>query len=315
MKKYGFGVDIGGTSIKFGLFDEHSHLVEKWEIPTESERGGNAVCLSVALEIKNKMLSYGILSKHVIGVGVGVPAVVDKNGVIACQGANLRWENFNVKDLLESYLSITVYVMKDVNAALLGEVRYGAARGTSNAVLLTLGTGLGCAMLMGGRLLYGSRGFAGELGHVRVNDDEIEPCGCGKFGCLEQYASAKGLVRLAKKAASSFSFSTVIEMDKLSSKEIFKAYGEGDALAEWTVCKFVQYLSRAIGYLSAVLDPEVIIIGGGISLAGDLFLDAVKTECKGVIDFEKCKLQIASLGNDAGIFGAFSEMMRYNTLS
>lgn len=309
MKKCGFGVDIGGTAIKFGLFDEQSQLVEKWEIPTRSERGGNAVCDSVAAEIKAKISEYNIPTENVLGIGVGLPTVVDKNGVIACQGANLRWENFDVRGMLESCLDMPVCVMKDVNAALLGEMRYGSAKNTSSAVLLTLGTGLGCATVADGRLVYGFGGFAGELGHVLVNKDETEPCGCGKFGCLEQYASANGLVRLTKKLAASFSSPTALEMDDLSAKEIFKAYGDGDALASRAVREFAKYLGQAIGYLTAILAPELIIIGGGVSAAGERLLEAIRAECNSSSWLGKCKLQIASLGNDAGIFGAFSEIL------
>jgi glucokinase len=309
MKKYGFGVDIGGTSIKFGLFDEHSHLVEKWEIPTDSARGGNAVCKSVATEIQAKIAKYSISQESLIGVGVGVPAVVDKNGIIVIQGANLRWEDFNVKELLEGYLGIPVCVLKDVNAALLGEIRHGSAKNASSAVLITLGTGLGCATLIDGRLVYGSGGYAGELGHVCVNKDEKEPCGCGKLGCLEQYASASGIVKIARRMMIKAQVPTVLDGEKMTAKDIFAAYGNGDALALGAVKSFVGYLCRAIEYLTAIIDPQLIIIGGGVSLAGEPLLDAIRAECNGSFGFGKCKLQLASLGNDAGVIGAFSEII------
>lgn len=309
MKKYGFGVDIGGTSIKFGLFDELSHLVEKWEIPTDSARGGNAVCKSVAAEIQSKIAKYNIPQECLIGVGVGVPAVVDKKGTVVLQGANLRWEDFNVKGLLEGYLDIPVCVLKDVNAALLGEIRHGSAKNASSAVLITLGTGLGCATVIDGRLVYGSGGYAGELGHVCVNKDENEPCGCGKLGCLEQYASASGIVRIAGRMMAKSQVPTVLDCEKMTAKDIFAAYGEGDALALGAVRSFAGYLCRAIEYLTAIIDSEIIIIGGGVSLAGEQLLDAIRAECNGSFGFGKCKLQLASLGNDAGVIGAFSEII------
>ena len=315
MKRYGFGVDIGGTSIKFGLFDELSQLVKKWEIATRSDEGGNAVCERVATEIKAKLSDYNITEKDLLGVGIAVPAPVDKNGIIVLQGANLRWEDPNIKSLLESYLNIPIYVMKDSNAALLGEIRHGRSECCLNAVLLTIGTGLGCSIVINGGIVYGSFGCAGELGHVTVNKNENEPCGCGKFGCLEQYASASGIVRIAKRMIVQSPVQTVLNRETMTAKEIFKAYAVGDELAVRAVREFVSYLGSAIGYLTAIIDPELIIIGGGVSLAGDLLLDLIRMECEASFGTEKCELSIASLGNDAGIFGAFSEVIKNSEIN
>ena len=198
MKKYCFGVDVGGTTIKMGLFTVEGELLEKWEIPTRTENQSEAVLPDVAAAVKGKMEEKGIAKEEVAGVGFGVPGPVTEEGVIV-MNANLGWRDKHVSKELEELTGLPCKGGNDVKTAGLGEMWRGGAAGYKDAVFITLGTGVGAAIIVNGKVILGARGAAGEVGHIKVDGEITQPCGCGGVGCVEQFASATGIVKMAKR--------------------------------------------------------------------------------------------------------------------
>ncbi|MEE0954489.1 MAG: ROK family glucokinase [Eubacterium sp.] len=305
MKKYGFGVDIGGTTVKMGFFDMSGSLLDKWEIPTNTENNGASILDDVAEAIKLKMTEKQIGEADVEGIGIDVPGpVADDGTVFKC--VNLGWGVFNVTKALEEKTGLKVRTANDANAATLGEMWQGAAKGHSNVVMLTLGTGVGGGIIINGKIVNGPNGAAGELGHIPVDENEQETCGCGKKGCLEQYASATGIARLARRRlAEDNSVSTLREIENPTAKDVFDAAKAGDVVAYEIVDRFSKILGRAMAGIACVADPEVFVIGGGVSKAGkiltenlvDVFVPNAFHACRST------KIVLAELGNDAGIYG------------
>lgn len=307
MKNYVFGVDIGGTTVKLGLFTTAGELLEKWEIVTRTENGGENVLPDVAAAISAKLTEKGISPNEVAGIGIGVPGAVDSNNTVN-RCVNLGWGVFNVKEKMNALLSEipNVAAGNDANVAALGELWLGGGRGYQSAVMLTLGTGVGGGVVMDGKIVAGINGGAGELGHMMVNTHETEQCPCGKYGCLEQYASANGIVRLGKRMlAKSDKPSKLREMEKFSSKDICDLAREGEEMAGDILDKCGAYLGRAMSYVSCTVDPEVYVVGGGMSRAGAVVIDAIEKH------YKRCAfhtstgtpIKVAELGNDAGIYG------------
>ena len=199
MKKYCFGVDVGGTTIKMGLFDTLGTVLDKWEIKTRTENNGENVLPDIAKAVNDKIAEKAIDRAEVAGVGVGVPGPVDGKGIVH-RCVNLGWDVFNVNEKLGALLNLPVMAGNDANVAALGEMWKGGGQGYSSIVVVTLGTGVGGGIILDGKMLTGATGAGGEIGHIHVQDDEPDACGCGNHGCLEQYASATGIVRLAKRA-------------------------------------------------------------------------------------------------------------------
>lgn len=305
MKEFGFGVDIGGTSIKLGLFQTDGKLLEKWEIPTRKEDNGSNILPDVAEAIRAKQQERGIDSQDVQGVGVGVPGPMTPEGVVR-MCVNLGWGTFNVEETLSELTGYPVKAGNDANVAALGEMWKGAGAGAKNIVMVTLGTGVGGGVIVDGRVVAGSTGAGGEIGHMHVNDGESQVCGCGKKGCLEQYASATGVVTLTKRAlAASDQPSSLREIKEVTAKDTFDAAKAGDLLALSVVEQFGEILGKGLAGIACVVDPEVFVIGGGVSKAGTIILDVVK---KYYIPntFHSCRdaqFKLAELGNDAGIYG------------
>lgn len=305
MKGYGFGVDVGGTTIKMGFFDKNGELLEKWEIETRKENGGAAILDDVAEQIQRKLTERGVSKSEVAGVGLGVPGPVKSDGtVVRC--INLGWDVFNVEQALSEKTGLKVRAGNDANVAALGEMWKGGGRGHRNLLLVTLGTGVGGGIIIEGRMLSGSNGAGGEIGHVVVKEDETEVCGCGKKGCLEQYASATGIVRVTKKALKSCEKETSLRgKDPLTAKDIFDEAKKGDAFAKEQVEQMGKTLGTAIANIACVVNPEVIVIGGGVSRAGSILIDPVEKYFKEQT-FHACRnaeFALAQLGNDAGIYG------------
>jgi len=307
MKKFYFGVDLGGTTIKFGLFHESAELIEKWEVPTRKENQGEGILPDIAKSIEHKLVTQGCGIESVCGIGIGVPGPVTADGVVH-QCPNLGWDCVNVPEKLQELTGVdNIKVGNDANVAALGEIFCGAGRGYENAVMITLGTGVGGGIILNGNIMPGVRGAAGEIGHLCVNHLETETCGCGKKGCLEQYASATGIVKEAKKLLQSDSRDTPLRTIKnLTAKDIFDAAKNGDAFASTLVDQLGWYLGMACSYLSQILDPEIFIIGGGVSRAGSILLDVIsKNHDNNVMNALKDKkFTLALLGNDAGIYGS-----------
>ena len=304
--KYCFGVDIGGTTVKIGLFKTDGELVDKWEIKTRTENKGEAILPDIAESLKKKMEEKGIEASQMSGIGIGVPAPVDDNGVVQ-NTANLGWGYKEVNREMEELTGLKVAAGNDANVAALGEMWLGAGKGQKNMIMVTLGTGVGGGVIVNGHPLVGAHGAGGEIGHLCVNYEETEHCGCGKTGCLEQYASATGIARLAKKRlAADDAASSLRDKKESSGKTVFDALKDGDKVAEEIVEEFGVYLGHAMANLAAVVDPSVIVIGGGVSKAGEILLDYVEKNFQEKAFFanKNTEFVLATLGNDAGICGA-----------
>ena len=303
--KYCFGVDVGGTTVKMGLFQTDSVLIDKWEIPTRKNTGEDVILSDIAASIQDKMEKNHIATTDVQGIGVGVPAAVLGEGYVK-KVANLGWENKDVKQELEALTGIKVKVANDANVAALGEMWKGGGEGYKSLVMVTLGTGVGGGIIIDGKIFTGINGGAGEIGHVLANRNETECCGCGKKGCLEQYASATGIARLAKRKLSANKKDTVLRLENISAKDVFDAVKNGDEVAIEIAEEFGSYLGYALADFGAIIDPEIFVLGGGVSKAGDILFTYIKKyydertffTCKDV------KFALAKLGNDAGIYGA-----------
>lgn len=310
--KYCFGIDIGGTTVKMGLFQFDGKIVDKWEIKTRTENGGEAILPDVADAVKGKMKEYQLAKEEILGIGLGIPAPVTSNGIVP-NTANLGWGYKEVKHELEELLDIRVAPGNDANVAALGEMWLGGGQGHKNMIMVTLGTGVGGGIIIGGECVVGQHGAGGEIGHICVNYEETEHCGCGKTGCLEQYASATGITRLAKKRlAKDEEPSALRTAEEISAKTVFDAVKEGDKVAIEIAKEFGRYLGYALANLAAAVDPAVIVIGGGVSKAGEVLFDYIVEPFKEKAFFanQNTEFALAQLGNDAGICGAAKLVLR-----
>ncbi|MCR5802419.1 MAG: ROK family glucokinase [Lachnospiraceae bacterium] len=307
MSKYVFGVDIGGTTVKLGLFTEAGDLMEKWEIPTVTADHGERIVPDVADSIKAKMAEKSIAKDDVIGIGIGAPGATDEDGVMTGGAVNLGWGVFNLRTTLEELTGgIKVKAANDANVAAYGEAWKGGGKGCKNMVAVTLGTGVGGGIIVGGKIVTGANGAGGEIGHIHIEDDETEKCNCGHEGCLEQYASATGVVRLAKRRLAKDDKPSSLRNVELSAKEVFDAVRAGDAVAIEIAERFGYYLGKGLAAVANVVNPEIILIGGGVSKAGDLLIPYIEPVFRKYV-FPPCKnveFKLAELGNDAGIYGS-----------
>ena len=307
MGKYIYGVDIGGTTVKMGLFDGNGDMLEKWEIVTRKYNNGSEILPDVAKSIKEKNEEKGISAEDILGIGIGVPGPITEDGrVLKC--ANLGWGVFSVADEVSKLTGVEkVKVGNDANVAALGEQWRGGGRGFDNIVMVTLGTGVGGGIIQSGKILTGTNGAAGEIGHIKVNPLETRTCGCGCKGCLEQYASATGIMRRAKELLEETDKDSYMrQFENVTGKEIFDAYKEGDELGTQVVDEFAKYLGMGLANVASVIDSDAFVIGGGVSKNGPVVIDVVKEEYeKNVLFALKGKeFRIAELGNDAGMYGA-----------
>ena len=305
--KYGFGVDLGGTTVKLAFFDENGTMLDKWEIPTVIANNGSQILPDIAASVNSYLEEKNIPRAQVIGIGIGVPGPVDDDGnVNRCH--NLGWGVFNIHDTLGALTGLPVKAGNDANMAALGEAWKGGAVGCGNMVLATFGTGVGGGIVVGGKPINGVHGAAGEIGHLTVNRYEKEPCTCGKFGCVEQYCSATGVVRLAKMhLALSDRDSILRNADPLTCKAVFDAGNQNDALALEILEQVYDYMGQFLASVCCVTDPEVVVLGGGVSRAGQPLLDGAKRYFDKYIFHASASIRfaLASLGNDAGAYGAF----------
>lgn len=306
MEQVCFGIDIGGTAVKVGMFSTDGTLLLKWDFATRKTENGKDILHDAAKFIKDKMQENNLTEEKVIGVGIGIPGPVRDNGEVL-ELANLGLGYFNIEEEMKALTGLKVKAGNDANVAALGELWMGGGKGYRNLVLATLGTGVGGGVILGGTVLAGTNGAAGEIGHLLVNYEETAVCGCGKSGCLEQYASATGIVRVAKQILEkSNEPSTLRSYQELSAKAVFDRAKEGDKLALEAVEKACYYLGVAMANIAQVVDPEVFVIGGGVSKAGEIITETVKKHYnKYVMNALKNKeFKLATLGNDAGIYGA-----------
>ena len=306
MGKKVFGVDIGGTTVKMGLFSDQGDLEEKWEIPTRTEDKGKNILPDIAASIKEKMEAHSLTAEDVAGVGISVPGPVDDGGTVH-RCVNLGWDVFDIGTEMKKYINLEVFAGNDANAAALGEAWKGGGKGCRNVVVVTLGTGVGGGIIVNGKILSGHTGAGGEIGHIHINDDEEEQCGCGNRGCLEQYASATGIARLAvRRLAKDDIPSSIRGVSHMNAKVVFDAVKAGDALAIEVAEQFGDILGKGLSSVAAVTNPEMIVIGGGVSKAGQIVIDYIKKNyVKYVFHGSRdTKFTLATLGNDAGIFGS-----------
>ncbi len=306
MKKYAFGVDIGGTTVKIGLFDKDGCVLDKWEIPTIKDNNGASVLPDVAKSIKAKMQEKSIGADDVAGVGVGAPGAVDKEGTLVSGAVNIGWDVFNIPDVLGGYLGLPVKAANDANVAAFGEMWQGGGKGYSNLVAVTLGTGVGGGIIIDGHIVIGANGAGGEIGHIHIEDNETELCGCKNTGCLEQYTSATGIVRLAKRRLEKDDKPSALREGTLSAKSVFDAVKEGDEVAIEIAEQFGDYLGKGLAGVAGTVNPEIFVIGGGVSKAGEILLKYIEPPFQKYV-FKACrgtKFALAKLGNDAGIYGA-----------
>ena len=309
MKEYAFGIDLGGTTAKIGLFTTSGALLEKWEVATDTSNAGEHILENLAAAVLDKMKEQSIQPEQVEGVGIGVPGPVLDSSIVPIVCANLGgWGERNVSAQLSGLLDgLKVLVGNDANVAALGEIWMGAAKGAKNAVMVTLGTGVGGGVVVNGKVIDGVHGAGGEIGHITVNRHETAVCGCGKRGCLEQYSSATGVVRCMKKLLDENPDTPcVLRGTEFAAKDVFDAARNGDALAAREVDEMSDTLGMALANIASTVDPEAFLVGGGVARAGDVLFAPLNKHFQEYA-FKSCRetpIKQASLGNDAGIYGA-----------
>ena len=309
MKEYAFGIDLGGTTAKIGLFTTSGALLEKWEVATDTSHAGEHILENLAAAVLGKMKEQSIQPEQVEGVGIGVPGPVLDSSIVPIVCANLGgWGERNVSAQLSGLLDgLKVLVGNDANVAALGEIWMGAAKGAKNAVMVTLGTGVGGGVVVNGKVIDGVHGAGGEIGHITVNRHETAVCGCGKRGCLEQYSSATGVVRCMKKLLDENPDTPcVLRGTEFAAKDVFDAARNGDALAAREVDEMSDTLGMALANIASTVDPEAFLVGGGVARAGDVLFAPLNKHFQEYA-FKSCRetpIKQASLGNDAGIYGA-----------
>lgn len=308
MDKYCFGVDLGGTTVKIGLFSIEGQLQDKWEIPTRTESHGAEILSDIAASIQSRMDTGHLSKEQVTGIGIGVPGpVLNENIVQGC--VNLGWGNVRVADELSALTGLKVKAANDANVAALGEQWQGGGKGFQNLVMFTLGTGVGGGIIQNGRIISGANGAAGEIGHMVIvdSDEVVGTCGCGHRGCLEQVASATGIVNLTEKKLAECSQDSVLrDISPLTAKDVLDAAKAGDALAEQAAENMMKQLGRAAAYIACVVNPDIFVIGGGVSKAGEYLIEGISRYYKNYAFHASAdtKFALASLGNDAGMIGA-----------
>ncbi|PWJ50481.1 ROK family glucokinase [Faecalicatena contorta] len=309
MKRYAFGIDIGGTTLKLGLFKTNGELMEKWELPTRTEENGGYILTDIAEAIQQKLSDETISAADVAGIGLGVPGPVGKDGTVY-RCVNTGWGILNVEQKLEALTGLKVRAGNDANVAALGEMWKGGGEGYRDLIMVTLGTGVGAGVIINGKIVSGKHGAAGEIGHMRVVEEELNQCTCGNHGCLEQYASARGIAAVAshylKVHNNPVKVPTRLNNGKeLTAKDIFDAAKCGDLLALNKVDEACKLLGKALAQISCVIDPEVFVIGGGLSEAGEILINGIQKYYQRYA-FHASKDTVfvkARLGNDAGIYG------------
>ncbi|HHU72755.1 MAG TPA: ROK family glucokinase [Clostridiales bacterium] len=306
MEKVCFGVDIGGTGVKVGLFSEEGKLIDNWTFPTRKTEQGKDIVEDVGDFVNNKIEELKLSKDNVLGIGVGIPGPVTDDGEVL-ELANLGYGYFNIEKILGARTGLLIKAANDANVAALGEQWQGGGMGYSSMVLATLGTGVGGGIIINNKVVAGSKGAAGEIGHIHLNDEETATCGCGKCGCLEQYASATGIVRMANNLLKDTDEASALrDFPEISAKTVFDCAKKGDALALRVVDEACDYLGRAFGHVSQVVDPEAFVIGGGVSKAGDILTETIKKHYNKYVmkTLRNKEFKLATLGNDAGIYGS-----------
>ncbi|WP_337019931.1 ROK family glucokinase [Oceanobacillus massiliensis] len=303
------GIDIGGTSVKLGIIERNGNIYKKWEIPTNIENAGRAIVDDIWLSIDETLSDIEIDPSAIAGIGVGAPGFIETETGFVYEAVNIGWKNFDLANQLQQKSGMKVFVENDANTAVLGENWTGAGKQARNLIAITLGTGVGGGIIANGSILNGENGMAGELGHIVVEEDGY-PCNCGKRGCLETITSATGIVRQAMEKITEFPDSVLAaaynKNQAISSKEVFELANEGDSLSISIVKHTADVLGRIIANMGVIINPSKVLIGGGVSRAGDQLIGEIRTSfAKYALPrvVEACEITEAQLGNDAGIIG------------
>ena len=308
--KYGYGVDLGGTTVKLGLFTEDGRMIDKWEIDTDISGNGRNIPGDIGRSVLADMQKHTFQKSDYLGIGIGIPGQLWEDGTASA--VNLGWDHQPLVSELQELTGLRVAGDNDANTAAMGEYWMGGGKGYRSLVLVTLGTGVGGGIIIDGKCLRGAHMAGGEIGHMPVNPTETRQCGCGNRGCLEQYASATGAARLAMEAlASSPEPSTLRSAGKVDAKALWDAVKTGDRLAAEIAGTFCDYLGRGLAMISCTVDPEVLVLGGGVSRAGQVLIDMVTEKYKKYA-FNACKntpIVLAELGNDAGMYGSMANLL------
>ena len=309
-KKWYVGVDIGGTTIKMAFVSSEGKIVTKWEIPTNKIDGGKHITSEIAHAIDEKCTELGEKRDVLVSIGLGAPGFINMETGFIYQAVNIGWKDFALKEQLEAKTGLPVQVDNDANIAALGEMWTGAGDNAKNLLCVTLGTGVGGGVITNGQILHGVNGMAGEIGHYTSVPDGGAACNCGKTGCLETIASATGIARLAMEKLGDYPESVLIATyDKsaaITSKDVFEAAETGDKLANQVIEEVSFHLGLALANLAIALNPEKIVLGGGVSKAGQLLLAPLEKQFKRFAlarVAEGCEFKVATLGNDAGVIG------------
>ncbi len=305
--KYGFGVDLGGTTVKIAWFREDGTMLDKWEIPTVTENAGKRILPDIANSLLAYLKENNIPKTDVLGIGIGVPGPVRPDGTVN-KCINLGWGVLNIEKELEGLTGLSVKAGNDATVAALGEYWKGGGAGCQNMVFITLGTGVGGGVIVGGKAILGAHGAGGEIGHMVLNPKETERCNCGKKGCVEQYCSATGIVRLAKSyLAETGCASSLLELPDFTCKDVFDAAKAKDVAAEKILQQIYDYLGQFLANVCNVVDPEAVVLGGGVSKAGQPLLEGAEKAFSQYVfhAVQPVKFLLATLGNDAGAYGAF----------
>ncbi|WHY69049.1 ROK family glucokinase [Neobacillus sp. SuZ13] len=313
MKKL-IGIDLGGTTVKFAILTEEGEIQQKWSIETDIQNEGKNIVPSIIESINHRIELYGLVADEFLGIGMGSPGTVDRERGTVIGAYNLNWSNLQpVKESIEAGTGIPFYIDNDANVAALGERWKGAGENGADVVFVTLGTGVGGGIIADGNLIHGKVGAGGEIGHINVEPNGYH-CTCGNQGCLETVASATGVVRLARDFSERYAGESELKWliddgQEVTAKTVFDHAKRGDKLSLIVVDKFYFYLGLACANIGNILNPETVVIGGGVSAAGEMLL-------KGVQDYflkfafptvkTSTKLKLAQLGNDAGVIGAAS---------
>ncbi|RCW65374.1 ROK family glucokinase [Saliterribacillus persicus] len=316
------GIDIGGTTVKHAIIDTEANLVDKWEIPTRLENDGEEIPVDIYQSIEEKLAANNIDKKRCVGIGIGAPGFIDPETGIVTIAVNIGWRNFDLKSKLENLSNLPVIVENDANIAALGENWKGAGNQVANMLAVTLGTGVGGGIISNGQIVGGANGTGGEIGHITVEPNGA-PCNCGRSGCLETVASATGIVRLAMEQINQ---GKALKLKKIfdnngaiTTKDIFKQAENGDVDAKRILAYVINVLGLALANIAITTNPSKVVIGGGVSKAGDQLLQPLKESFNKFVlarTQEACEFEIAELGNDAGVFGAaFIVLQEYKNTS
>ncbi|MFG6148523.1 ROK family glucokinase [Halobacillus sp. B23F22_1] len=314
-EKYCIGADIGGTTIKLAVISTEGEIIKKWEIHTDTSDRGKHITRDINIAINDTLDELQLHKASILGIGAGAPGFVDTDTGYINEAINIGWKDYDFGVELSELTGVPVWVDNDANLAALGENWLGAGRGVENLIAVTLGTGVGGGIIANGEVLNGANGTAAEIGHMTVKKSGGAPCNCGRTGCLETETSATAIVRKAKETVNQYPASTLSELEALTARDVFEAADDGDPAAKEVLEEVIDTLGLALSNLTVTINPNKIVLGGGVSKAGEQLLNPLK---EAYLRYalpraaEACKFELAELGNDAGVIGGASLVKQYH---